>query len=395
MDINEPFIHKNINFRFNRQTLHFASSQSLFSSFDIDIGTRFLLKTIAQMVDLSQVKRVLDVGCGLGVLGLALKKAHPDIAVTLQDRDALAVAFSQMNAENNALMPVTTQGLLGLEPEGEPFDLIVSNLPGKVSKPVLTHMLGCMAGRLTASGRAAVVIVKPLASFVAQTLVQQESEILRQEKGKGHTVFHFRGGQAPPAGLDRLRPYVRGHVQFKMAKLSMTLQTVFGLPEFDTVGYGTSLLAGLLQKLDNPGRVLIYNPGQGHIPLYLHRRNPASHTTLASRDLLSLHVSQANLQAHGLPQHQLTLQHIPHIGHLQDTFDTLIIFPDHDPGVPWDKDLPLVCDRLLAPAGHALISAKSTFIFRLLENRPRALRKRFDKKKKGFRTIVWRKTKDE
>ena len=128
-----------------RQELRLALSQSLFSSFDVDVGTRLLLKTIAKEVDLQAVQSALDVGCGVGTLGLAVKKAAPHIALTVQDRDALAVAFTQMNARRNKIGGVTAVAGLAFQYISGSFDLILSNLPGKAGEPVLRHMLAQMA----------------------------------------------------------------------------------------------------------------------------------------------------------------------------------------------------------------------------------------------------------
>ncbi|MCP5099092.1 MAG: methyltransferase, partial [Chloroflexi bacterium] len=244
-DLLQSFINKQVDFRFSGQPLTFALSQSLFSSFDIDVGSRALLKTIAKTIDLSQVNNILDVGCGVGVLGLSLQKATPSAQVVLQDRDALAVAFTQMNAQLNGLEQATVRGELGVG-NGR-YDLIVSNLPGKAGEPVLQQMLGEIVASLSENGRSAIVIVNPLAQLIHTTLQQLGCDILLQERGKMHTVFHFSGGELESeAGdgllsIDRLRPYIRGQYPFKAAKFSVTLQTTYGLPEFDTVGYHSSL----------------------------------------------------------------------------------------------------------------------------------------------------------
>ena len=89
-DFWQNFINKRVDFRFMREELHFDLSQSLFSSADVDIGSRFLLRTIVQNVVITGISSVLDIGCGVGVLGLSLKKINPDIQLVAQDRDALA-----------------------------------------------------------------------------------------------------------------------------------------------------------------------------------------------------------------------------------------------------------------------------------------------------------------
>ncbi len=103
--MNHPdYINKKVNFNYNKQNLKFNLSQALFSSFSIDAGTNMLLTSIIKETDLNSVKSVLDVGCGVGVIGLTLGKACPNIDnVYLQDRDALAVDFSRLNCSFNQI----------------------------------------------------------------------------------------------------------------------------------------------------------------------------------------------------------------------------------------------------------------------------------------------------
>ncbi len=79
--------------------------------------------------------------------------------------------------------------------DDQKFDLIVSNLPGKAGHAALQTILRRMPAYLTEDGMAAVVVVKPLAELVAETLAEMESEILLREETSGYEVFHFQAGQ--------------------------------------------------------------------------------------------------------------------------------------------------------------------------------------------------------
>ena len=100
------YFKKTLNFKHDDQTLQFRVSQALFSSYEVDAGTRFLLRTLEQL-PMANVRRVLDVGCGYGPLGLTLAKLDKRRTVHLVDRDALAVDFSQQNANLNELHNVS------------------------------------------------------------------------------------------------------------------------------------------------------------------------------------------------------------------------------------------------------------------------------------------------
>ena len=99
----QNFVNKQVTFRYMRQELQFNLSQSLFSSADVDIGSRFLLRTIAKNVEITDISSMLDIGCGVGVLGLSLKRINPAMQLIAQDRDALAVTFTTQNAILNEI----------------------------------------------------------------------------------------------------------------------------------------------------------------------------------------------------------------------------------------------------------------------------------------------------
>ena len=96
----EHYFKKVLSFKYEDRPLQFRVAQELFSSYEVDAGTRFLLRTLNQL-PVGEIKRVLDVGCGYGPLGLTLKALDIGRTVHLVDRDALAVDFAQQNAELN------------------------------------------------------------------------------------------------------------------------------------------------------------------------------------------------------------------------------------------------------------------------------------------------------
>ena len=139
----------------------------------------------------------------MGVLGAEPQKNQSHIDLIAQDRDALAVTFTAQNAVLNQLHDVCGRwtGINGLA--DQKFDLIVSNLPGKAGHAVLQIILHRMPAYLTDTGLAAMVVVKPLADLVAETLAEMESEILLREEASGYEVFHFRDGDLTPTVLSK------------------------------------------------------------------------------------------------------------------------------------------------------------------------------------------------
>lgn len=291
------WFHKTVRLRFDGRDLELDLSHGLFSSFEVDRGTLLLLKGLAKMDRSGAPKRVLDLGCGTGPLALALKVRHPEWLVQARDRDALAAAATAHNAQRNRQSLPTDTGL-GLDGLPGPWDWIVSNLPAKAGAPVLEHLLHQARARLAPGGLLGLVIVQPLAGWLSETLQAAGGEILFQEDGPQHRALVWRRPEsdtpAPGEGLD---PYWRTQARFKAALAPVHLRTAYGLPNFDSLDYGTELVyKGLKSWPAADAPVLVWNPGQGHLPLLIAKKTLSQPLTLAGRDHLALEISAANLR---------------------------------------------------------------------------------------------------
>ncbi len=100
---------------------------NVFSRLRLDAGTRMLLGPLQQ----SPAQRVTDVGCGNGVLGIALALALPAAQVRFVDESFMAVASTTRNWKSvfadRPVEVVANDGLAGIA-EGS-SDLVVSNPP--------------------------------------------------------------------------------------------------------------------------------------------------------------------------------------------------------------------------------------------------------------------------
>lgn len=96
--------------------------------------------------------RVLDLGCGTGVLGMAAAKLWRQ-RITASDIDAVAVAVARENADRNGLNsflhPVTAAGFAHPDiSRAAPFDLIFANI---LARPLI-RLSHAMAQHVTAGG---------------------------------------------------------------------------------------------------------------------------------------------------------------------------------------------------------------------------------------------------
>jgi hypothetical protein len=440
----DSYVNKTVPFKFNGVELRFDLSQALFSSFDIDVGTRLLLKAAARDPVLASSRRILDEGCGVGVIGLCAAKAFPAAEVLLRDRDGLAVAFAERNRIANKLRgtgawkdpltgetrearpaPSVEQGLIGDgreagDGECRSFDFVFSNLPAKAGAPVLASFFERLSGRLgppllVPGGRAAIVIVNPLAEAAEAWIAEAGLMSVANERGGMHRVYIVERGSVEGRGAESwaevpaipLGAYSRGESRFKLADLSYRASGFWGLPEFDTPGFGTAVAAELLSRVRASAALcgaafrdaLFLDPGVGHLVLWSSRALGLKRVTAASRDALSLRATEANL----LFLSEASRPAFAGIGALgvadlePASVDLLAECPDVVPERDWIGPAWELAGRLLRSGGVYLAWCSATEMARLEKRRPAGSggTARWSllgqKRKKGFVAAAWRK----
>jgi len=390
----DPFSKKTVDFRYAGTTLHFAVAQSLFSSHQVDIGTQHLLKSLVD-IDLSHARKILDLGCGYGPLGLALAKLAPDSEIHLVDRDALAVIFAEHNSALNNIANVRAYGSLGYDDVIErDFDVVVSNIPGKAGESVIRSLLLRVERVVSTNGLIAVVVVSPLEELVEKTLSSPGIETLLHRTTAAHAVFHYRftGEQdtsdTPLSWDDGL--YDRATIRFVLDETTLPLRTMRGLSEFDTLSYATilaykALQDPILQDLDDDEveRLCVFNPGQGILPVVLWQRFAPQQLDLVGRDLLALRTSRQNLIDNGCSEDAIRLHHetsfVPENSH-----PTLVVGTLRDDEGPDAVEHALVTAATRLKRGYRiLVVGRSTPITRLIKSKDVGRHLRTLKRKRG------------
>ncbi|MBF8779482.1 class I SAM-dependent methyltransferase [Pseudomonas fulva] len=104
--------------------LQIISLPGVFSHGRLDKGTALLLEHLDGLPS----GKVLDFGCGAGVLGATIKRRYPQSQVTLLDVDAFAVASSRLTLAANGLDGEVLSGD-GIDAAPHDLDVILSNPP--------------------------------------------------------------------------------------------------------------------------------------------------------------------------------------------------------------------------------------------------------------------------
>ncbi|MEU7764371.1 methyltransferase [Nocardia sp. NPDC049190] len=121
-----------------------------FSGARLDIGTRFLLEHLKWMKP--DARDAIDLGCGTGILAVALAKARPGIKVVGTDQSAAAVASARATADANGLadrVTVVRDDAMSSAADNS-ADLVLCNPPFHVGAAVHT---GSAIKMFTETGR--------------------------------------------------------------------------------------------------------------------------------------------------------------------------------------------------------------------------------------------------
>ena len=169
--------------------LELVSGSGVFARGRLDSGTAVLFRETAPPAG----GQILDLGCGYGVIGLAIAAAVPAAAVTAVDVNERAVLLANENAVSLGVADRFTASVPGaVEPEAT-YDEIWSNPPIRVGKEALHDLLLTWLPRLAPGGRAVMVVGKNLgADSLQRWLGDQGWPTERLASAKGFRVLETR-----------------------------------------------------------------------------------------------------------------------------------------------------------------------------------------------------------
>lgn len=174
---------KELPFRFSCFNLSFTSDNGVFSKNDIDFGSKVFLETLNEY---QFGNKILDVGCGYGVLGITMKKLNPEAQVTMVDINPRAIELAKLNAQNNEV-EVTIQESSCYETLTDyDYTDIITNPPIRAGKQIIYTIFDEAYERLLPGGQLWVVIRKQQGALSAQKricIIFGNCEIINKEKG--------------------------------------------------------------------------------------------------------------------------------------------------------------------------------------------------------------------
>jgi 16S rRNA (guanine1207-N2)-methyltransferase len=171
------------------QELDLVSGSGVFAQGRVDIGTAILFRETEPPAP----GRILDLGCGYGLIGLAAAAAVPGADITAVDVNERAVLL----ANENALSLGVADRFRAVTPDAvaahATYDEIWSNPPIRIGKEALHALLLTWLPRLVPGGRAVMVVGKNLgADSLQRWLGEQGYPTARLASAKGFRVLETR-----------------------------------------------------------------------------------------------------------------------------------------------------------------------------------------------------------
>ena len=166
--------------------LKFNSTWGIFSPREIDAGTLLFLKHLK----LTDNEVALDIGCGYGPIGLCIASYSKNSVVHMVDKDFVAVDYANKNAQINNLENAKAYLSNGLSavPKGTKFTTIVSNIPAKVGKEMLSILLHDVHEHLEPGGQFVVVTINGLRQYMKRNFMEVFGNYDKVKQSKAYTI---------------------------------------------------------------------------------------------------------------------------------------------------------------------------------------------------------------
>lgn len=128
---------RNIKYKIASEELDFTSDLGVFSKDKVDYGTNLL---VTNYLNLGRKNiKLLDLGCGYGIIGITLSKLM-NIDATLVDVNKRAVHLANINIKKNKVNASAYESNIYSE-VNDLYDVIITNPPIRTGKNIVTKFL--------------------------------------------------------------------------------------------------------------------------------------------------------------------------------------------------------------------------------------------------------------
>ena len=130
---------KRIKYTIQNKKFEFITDNGVFSKSKVDFGTDLMLNEFLKKnrgLEVEKIK-ILDIGCGYGVVSVVLKSFYPEISITLSDVNERALELSEENLKKYGINDYHIIKSDAFEKITEKFNVILSNPPIRAGKDII------------------------------------------------------------------------------------------------------------------------------------------------------------------------------------------------------------------------------------------------------------------
>jgi 16S rRNA (guanine1207-N2)-methyltransferase len=314
---------------------------------DINPGTAALIDTM----EVQPNNRVLDLGCGTGVIGLASARSAPAGRVTLVDVNTAAVECARQTLAKNRVRNAEVRLADGID-ECDAYDVVVSHLPR--GREVVESLIYDVASALYPGGRFYFVAhkragIKHAIAHAAHLLGR--AGVVRQRRGY-HVAFAMKEQPQAPQAAERKAAFRT--VNVTLEGIPTTLVSCPGVFAWDRVDDGTAALINAME-VEPEQKVLDLGCGTGLLALAASRRGGA--VTAVDADLRAVESARRTLAANQVQAETLISDCAQAVS--ERRFDMVLCNPPFHQGVGVQYD---VARQMLRDAATVLRSRGKLFL---------------------------------
>ena len=175
-----------IKIRLKQKEFEMVSSRGVFSKKDLDNGTKLLIENC----DIKSGDNILDIGCGYGVVGIALSKIYNDINVLMTDINERAVKLSRINIKKQKLVNVKVKKSDLYSSITEKFDVILTNPPQTAGKKVCNQIISDSINYLNQGGTLQLVARHQKGGKeLEKKMLEVFGNVIQGSKGSGFRIY--------------------------------------------------------------------------------------------------------------------------------------------------------------------------------------------------------------
>lgn len=180
---------KELSYKYGSFPFLFYSDNGVFSKHAIDYGSKLLLETYLSLDN--EPKKVLDVGCGYGYIGIVIGVIN-NSEVDMIDVNKRAVHLTEKNIKRYRDFKGSAFLSDAYENVGSKYDVIITNPPIRVGKNKVLEILEGAFDHLNDNGYLYYVIRKDQGALSIKKILESINTVELINRDKGYYVFRIK-----------------------------------------------------------------------------------------------------------------------------------------------------------------------------------------------------------